>query len=75
MSESSLRRTFGKLLRPLSLLSAVCGFVFGCYMVYASVFGDPLFSLVTGVWWAGFGVLLILQSVWYLTTGRTPTGG
>ena len=75
MSESSLRRTLGNLLRPLSLLSMVFGLVLGCYVIYASLFGDPLFSLIDGLWWTGFGVLTVLQSVWYLTTGRIPSGG
>jgi len=75
MSESLFRQTVGRLYRTLWALSLLWGIVLGCYVVYASLFGDAVFGLVgqSGLavdgWWWAFGVLLILQSIWYFGKG------
>jgi hypothetical protein len=67
MSEASLQQT---LYRLLSILSVVSGIGFGSYSVYASLFGNLSFPFAGDLWWAGFGVLIVIQSVWHLgTTG------
>ena len=60
MAESSLRQTLYWL---LSTLSVVFGVAFGSYVVYASLFGSLSLPFVGDLWWAGFGVLMVIQSV------------
>ena len=63
MGESPLRQT---LYRLLSILSVISGTVFGSYIVYGSLFGSLSFPFVGDLWWAGFGVLMVIQSVRHL---------
>ncbi|MFB6090209.1 MAG: hypothetical protein ABEJ97_04045 [Halobellus sp.] len=62
MSQSLVREALGRLFGPLSVLSLLWGIVVGCYLIYAGLFGDPLFGLFDGIWWVGFGVLTIFHS-------------
>lgn len=65
MGESLLRQT---LYRLLSILSVVSGLAFGSYIVYASLFGSLSLPFVGDLWWAGFGVLVVIQSVRHFET-------
>jgi hypothetical protein len=69
MSESLLRRILERAFRGLSVLSSVWGIGLGSYVIYASLLGGSPFPFVDGPLWAGFGALLILQSLWHLGSG------
>ncbi|SDX68147.1 hypothetical protein [Halobellus clavatus] len=76
MSDSGLRLVLKRLYQSLMLFSVLSGITIGCYVIYASLLGDPVFGLVGdpryglgGLWWA-LGLLMIVQSVWYL--GKIP---
>ena len=67
MSDSLLRQTLGSLFDLLSALGVLMAFVTGFYMIYAGLFGDPLFGLFDELWWSGIGVLTIFQGLWGLS--------